>query len=190
MISLTIEGKIRRGRCLSCVFDATTPSKLYTQKEEDLDNPTDVYLVDEDGLTEEEAKLCAETYQFEYVDTSEANETLEKMSISDIFRDKEQQPPQDTKPTTITPTTSCSLPPKVSTPSKPEVPLKQMKYPSSEGDSNENGQPHGYGEIIYFNGDRYKGQFVNGSLQGNGTMMFAKGKSKWLKNVNFKSTLV
>ena len=42
-----------------------------------------------------------------------------------------------------------------------------------EGFVNEEGQPHGFGTMIYACGDMYEGYFENGIKQGTGTMTFA-----------------
>ncbi len=48
-----------------------------------------------------------------------------------------------------------------------------------------NGVPHGYGAIIYLNGDEYVGEFESGSISGRGTMSYANGEKyvgEWKDN--------
>ena len=44
-----------------------------------------------------------------------------------------------------------------------------------DGEVNSENQPHGYGKIIWANGDTYVGQFKNGQLDGFGEMRWSDG---------------
>lgn len=45
------------------------------------------------------------------------------------------------------------------------------------GDFNEQGERHGPGELLWSNGDKYVGAFVNGLREGQGTLYFKDGTS-------------
>ena len=46
---------------------------------------------------------------------------------------------------------------------------------SYDGPTDENGLAQGEGMIVYTNGDKYNGQFMNGRKHGTGVMQFSEG---------------
>ncbi len=160
MVPLSIEGKVNCGQCVSCSqqllqasFARPPPPPQLSQLQTPPPARKRLSLIeDDDG---DEPSSTEATVSF--VDDGLTDDSG-RDSLFDGSHQQEQRQPCQQNEFAITSSTRSQEP--------------SVYY---EGDMNAYGQPHGGGDMIFANGDRYYGQFLNGKLHGKGTMLFVNG---------------